>query len=521
MSVDVVDVVGVWWIRAVRWIRAVWPERTVVLLAAVAVGFFLLQLGFMGLRYGYGWDEAVYLSMANPAVPDAAWSPWRAWGTPLLAAPVALVNAPLAAVRLYLMLLSSAGLFLAFRVWLGVRRTVSVPVAAFLFATVFVTVYYGLYAMPNYYVAVGSVASVGWFLRSGEPGRTAWIALAGWVGMVALVRPSDSLWLVGVLGIACLVTRPRQPRTALALLAGEIVGWLPWVVEAYARFGGVAHRWALSRAGVGGRLHLDLTTIELYVRMSGGARLMCYCADRPRLAGHVNVAVLAWWGVAGLAVLAAVPLARWHSYRIAPAVLSIVAGVSLAVPYLWVLEYAASRFVLPSLALLSLPVAQTLVYLGQAARPSLRPLVVAAVVATLAAHAGLQFNVLRLRMPGDYAVHEAPILLGERIRQLGVHPSCVVVGEPTPMLLNYLPCQWEVAGRSAYLTVEPPAVREARLSDAPVAVLTRHTPPAGSYLCGWRLVSLDIPTQPGWHLYLPPAHPAPHTTHRLIMNLGS
>jgi hypothetical protein len=506
-----------WW-SAGRWWWSSWRarpgSRNLALLAAVAVGFFLLQLGVTGSHFGYGWDESVYLSMADPSVPDAFWSPWRAWGTALLTLPVAYPHAPVAVTRLYLMGLSSTGLYLAFRAWLAIRDSAAVAVGAGIFATIFVTVYYGPQVMPNYYVALGSVAATGLFLlaRRRHRSRRTLVALAAAIGFVGLVRPSDSVWLTAGLGLAWLALPAwRRWRLAAAVVAGEIAGWIPWIVEAYLRFGGPGRRWRLSSAAVGDGFHADLRTLKLYLRMSGGLRLMCYCEARPALAGHVNLAVLGWWGMAGVLALAGIVVAwrtayRWHG------VVATVVAASLAFSYLWILRYAAARFLLPAFALAALPMGESLVWFvrrsvwsrrwpGWIARRGPR---LGLVGALLVAHVGLQLNVLRLRMPGDLRIRDVTSILDTQIRAAGITPPCLLVGVPTPMLLEALPCRWNVSGRSEYLTQEPPEVRSAREHGAPVGVITYRSLPATSYLRGWRVVPLTVEAQPGWRLYLPP-----------------
>lgn len=157
-----------------------------------------------------------------------------------MAAPVALSSAGLPVIRLYFALLSTLGLMAAFWPWLRILAPPVAPLAALMFSTTWVTVYFGSLVMPNLYVALGSVAALGWFLRAAAT-PTWWRVGATGVAaaLVAFVRPSDSVLVLG-LAFLCVLVVPRLRRLGplLALPLGVALGWLPWVVEAYQRFGG-------------------------------------------------------------------------------------------------------------------------------------------------------------------------------------------------------------------------------------------------------------------------------------------
>lgn len=97
-----------------------------------------------------------------------------------------------------------------------------------------------------------------------------------------------------------------------------------------------------------------------------------------------------WWFA--LPVLAAGGV--WAAARTplrAVVLLPTLTGLVLAVPYLLTIDYAAARFLLPTYALLALPVAFCLWRLVTAARPVLRPMAVAVIGVVLLAHAGSQY----------------------------------------------------------------------------------------------------------------------------------
>ena len=140
-------------------------------LALVAAAFVLAQLILVHPGTGLGWDETVYVSQVSPHAPAAFFSAPRARGVSLLVAPVASWSSSTALLRVYLALLSGLGLFVALRVWRGLFPVRVVALAGGLFATLWVTLFYGPQAMPNYWVAIGALVCVGCFLRAHAGGR--------------------------------------------------------------------------------------------------------------------------------------------------------------------------------------------------------------------------------------------------------------------------------------------------------------------------------------------------------------
>ncbi|HEX4812223.1 MAG TPA: hypothetical protein VFV66_05670, partial [Nonomuraea sp.] len=204
------------------------------LLAAVAVAYGLVQLIVVTPGMGLGWDEVVYVSQVDPRVPATEFIAPRARGVTLLVAPVMLLTGSTEALRIYLCVLSALALYVSFGTWLRVRSGLAVPLAALLFASLWLSVFYGNEVMPNLWVAFGATAAVGCFLRCLRPGsgRGPVFGLAASVAAVALLRPPDSLWLVLPLAAALAWPGWRRRRAGLALLTGLCAGWADWVVEA-------------------------------------------------------------------------------------------------------------------------------------------------------------------------------------------------------------------------------------------------------------------------------------------------
>jgi len=133
-------------------------------LVLVAAAFTLAQLVLVRPGMGLGWDETVYVSQISPHAPAAFFSAPRARGVPLLVTPIASWSSSTTLLRVYLALLSGLGLFLALRVWRGLFPIRVLASAGALFATLWVTLFYGPQAMPNYWVAIGALAGVGCYL---------------------------------------------------------------------------------------------------------------------------------------------------------------------------------------------------------------------------------------------------------------------------------------------------------------------------------------------------------------------
>ena len=163
------------------------------LLIVVATGYGCAALSQVPSLVAFNWDEVVYASQVRPGVPAVPMSAPRAWGMPLLLAPVAALTQSVPVIRCYLAVLAGVCLYLAFRPWLGLFGPAArparprdaleeapgavsryaVPLAAALFVTLWSTVLYGAMAYPNLWLAFALVAAAGWFCRAlREPGRT-------------------------------------------------------------------------------------------------------------------------------------------------------------------------------------------------------------------------------------------------------------------------------------------------------------------------------------------------------------
>ncbi|MFE3518771.1 hypothetical protein [Streptomyces sp. NPDC059166] len=404
-------------------------------LAAVATAFVVVQLVLVVPGSGLAWDETVYVSQVGGNAPPAYFSAPRARGISYLVAPVAMLTASTAALRIYLALMSGAALLLALWVW---RRTLPTPVlvcAGLLFTGLWPTLFYGPAAMPNLWCALGAVAATGWVVRSlyGATGRREEVGAGTAVAFVALMRPSDGFWLALPL-VLLTATAPgrRRPRTSAALVAGLVAGCAPWTAEAYARYGGLQAR--LHRAGeIQGGLGWNLA-VDDHLRALAG-RTLC----RPCDISWESPGTAVWWLLLPLLVVGGIGAAR-RAGRGTAALLAAVTGVSTAIPYLFLVEYAAPRFLLPAYALLALPVAEHLTDLLARARRAHRPVGLAALTLALAAHLAVQLSTLSHVVRTSRATSGEFTEVAEALNSLGLRPPCVISGADAVPIAYYAGC---------------------------------------------------------------------------------
>jgi hypothetical protein len=409
--------------------RAVLPgPDSVWWLVAVGVAFVAGELLFVSPRMGLSWDEAVYVSQVSGHAPAAWFDPARARGIPLLVAPVAALTGSVAALRVYLSVASGLGLVLALRTWRGLRPAWVLALAGTAFGGLWVTQYYGPQAMPDMWSALGCLAAVGCFLRGG---RRAVAGLGASVGLVTLVRPGDAVYLAVPLLITAVAW--RRWAGAAAIACGLVTGGAEWVIEAYVRFGGVAarlHEAAAEQGGFG--LHFALPD-EL--RALNGPTLC-----RPCTTGIRDPGLDLWWFLLPVLVALGIVAAR-RAGRLSLAVLPAVCGVCVAAQYLFMIDYAAPRFLLPAYALLAIPVADGLAFaVTGAVGADLRPAMAAVVACFLAAQLVVQHAVLDHEAGGTVRFHDDYTRIAASLAGHGVRPPCLVGGVQYIPIAFYAGC---------------------------------------------------------------------------------
>ncbi|MFD4501372.1 hypothetical protein [Streptomyces sp. NPDC058457] len=461
--------------------------------AVVAAAFTLAQLLLVRPGMGLGWDESVYVSQVAAHAPAAFFSAPRARGVPLLVAPVVAWSSSTALLRIYLAVLSGLALFLALRAWRGVFPARVRATAGALFATLWVTLFYGPQAMPNYWVAVAALACTGCFLRA-QADRFDRTALWG-VGLSATVmgwmRPTDAVWAtLPLLVLLVGVRRWRRPALLATLLGGLAAGAAEWVIEAYVSYGGLAQRLSdASRIQGGLGWHVAVTD---QLRALGG-RTLC----RPCTGAVPSAPVTLWWYVLPVfAVVAAVVAIR---ARRAPATLvTLACAASAAFSYLFLIGYAAPRFLLPAYALLAVPVADLLVRLVRAPGRIRRPLTAALLTLALAGHLAVQFVVLERTVQRTTATHREWARVAAGLHRLGVRPPCLVTGDNYAPIGYYAGCFSAATGGHDESTT-PAAIRRTARRMPTATLLAPGARPPG-YARSW-----TAHTVAGVRVYVAPA----------------
>jgi hypothetical protein len=429
---------------------------------------------------GLSWDEVVYVSQVSGNGPAAWFDPARARGVPLLVAPVAALTGSVVALRVYLSVASGLGLVLALWTWRGLRPAWVLGLAGAAFGGLWVTQYYGPQAMPDMWSALGGLASVGCFLHWAK-GAARWAlgGLGASVAFVTLVRPGDAVFLAAPLTVAAVVVW-RRWQLAAAVLSGLLAGGAEWVIEAYARFGGITARLHAAGAEQGGfGLHFALPG-EL--RALNGPTLC-----RPCTIGLRYPELDLWWFLLPALVTLGILAAR----RAAPpgpqgpgqpdagapgmspagsALLPAVCGLCLAGQYLFMINYAAPRFLLPAYALLAIPAADGLAFLLTRTGADLRPAMTAVVTCFLVVQLVAQHVVLDHEAGGTVAFHDDYARIAAELAARGVRPPCLIQG------VGYIPIAYD-AGCASAGTAAP---------DVAAAVIVQSIRRPPSYARNWR-----------------------------------
>ena len=469
-------------------------------LCAVAFLYAAAQIVAVTTRMRLGWDETVYVSQVSPHVPTAFFSAPRARGITLLPAPLVAVTASLASLRVYMTVLSSAGLVVAYWPWTRLLRPATAALAALLLAALWMVQFYGNEVMPNIYVAYGAVAAVGWFahtVRGTVRLAPLWLALS--LAFVALMRPGDALWLVLPLLGAVAVARRRRRVALVAVVAGPAAGAAEWAAEAYARFGDPLERLQTSSRTEGGlgwhpegvRMELHALNDRLLCRPCGGA------------AWHVPPMSVWWPLIPALAAAGLVLAARGGRLRLVA--LPTVCGAVLGASYLLLVGYAAPRFLIPAYALLAIPVAELLRAAATLGQGRWRLATAGVVAALLAVQAGGQQVVLARMVRGQQSARMDYVAISDELHGLGVRAPCTLSGEQAPPLAFYAGCRsMQIAGNDASTDVT-------RLLDATNTTrlaVVEHLGTRPHYAEGWPDHAFTTPTGRHWRIYLPPAPPA-------------
>ena len=405
------------------------------LLVVVGFGYLVVQLLAFSLDRAPSWDEAIYLSQVAPGAEALPFVPSRARGITFLALPVLQLGGSLLQLRIFLAVASAVALTGAFRVWAPVIGFGAVA-AAVLFAGSWPILFYGSELMPNLWVAIIAIAAtavLGRRLALGE-GRYDELAAGGLAAAAALIRPLDAVVLTAALVLLPFAVRRATVSWVAFLGLGLAAGWGPWLVEMTGRFGSPAEAFAAAaRLGHTGRWSL-FENVRQYLALSDGPSI--------GPVGNPGVPASGVFWLLGLAILVTLGVrAAMSRGLLASLVVPSAAGMALAAEYVVFTDAQAPRFLLPALALLTIPAGFGLA--SVLARIRDRESVPAArAVAIVAAILVVVWGILQLAVAtkveaGVTEQRASAQRVGLRIRSLAAQRPCWVYSEVNFPIVGY------------------------------------------------------------------------------------
>ena len=120
--------------------------------------------------------------------------------------------------------------------------------------------------------------------------------------------------------------------------------------------------------------------------------------------------------------------------------LPVVCGLCVAAQYLFMINYAAPRFLLPAYALLAVPAADGLAFLVTGMGRDLRPAMTAAVTCFLVVQLLAQHLVLDHEVGGTVTFHDDYTRIATVLAARGVRPPCLIQGVQYIPIAFYAGC---------------------------------------------------------------------------------
>ncbi|MGC0351846.1 hypothetical protein RKD34_007426 [Streptomyces sp. SAI-218] len=157
-----------------------------------------------------------------------------------------------------------------------------------------------------------------------------------------------------------------------------------------------------------------------------------------------------------------------------------------AVPYLFLIGYAAPRFLLPAYALLAIPVADALFHLATTPAGRWRPVPAVLLAIGLAGHLAVQYAVLERTVKRTTGHHRDWARTAAELHRLGVRPPCLLTGHLSVPVAYYAGCTSAAARGPNTNSTEAGIVGASRRT--PVAVLTRPGTAPPAYARDWHTV---------------------------------
>jgi hypothetical protein len=402
-------------------------------LVLVAVMFTLAEFTPSLLKLPLGPDEITYIAQTSARASAVILPPVHSRGPAVLAAPVTLLTTSLLALRIWMALLSGVGLLLALLSWRRLRPDWVIATAGLILASLGIAQLSGVQAMPDWWVALGAVAVTGLFLKAvtGQMRpRLVLPLLALATFFLFLQRIQDATFLVAplVIGIVA-VPAWRNIKVLTAIFAGVAAAAAEWIGESYALYGGVLSRLHMMKQ--------EPPKFALYFTLPYQLRVLngpWYC--RPGQCHAWDYPWLTIWWVA-LIVLAVVGiLAVWRTKRLSSSVIVVTSALSLLLAYTLFVPYAAPRYLLPVVALLTIPAADGIFWLVAVQRRRRALAIAAVVVFLLGGMAGEQF-VRGSMARGQGKMRTVFMWKADIARAVGVTPPCI---DASTSVAYYLGC---------------------------------------------------------------------------------
>jgi len=325
------------------------------LVVVVGLAYLAAQLLAFSLDRPPSWDEAIYLSQVTPGAEPLPFVPSRARGITFLALPILQLGGSLPQLRLFLAVASAVVLIGSFRMWIPVIG-IGAAAAALLLAGAWPALFYGSELMPNLWVALIGVAATAVLARrlTRREGRYDELVAGGLVALAALIRPLDAVVLTAALVLLPIALRRATVSWTVHLLLGLVAGWAPWLAEMTARFGSPWDAFAAAaRLGHTGRWSF-FENARQYLALSDGPSI------GPVAEPHVPLSGLLW--LIGFVIFVVLGVRASSRRGLLPSlVVPLAAGVALAAGYVLLTDAQAPRFLLPALALLTVPAGPGLV----------------------------------------------------------------------------------------------------------------------------------------------------------------
>jgi hypothetical protein len=400
-------------------------------LILASVLFLAAQLTPSLLRMPLGADEITYIARTSVRVSGVMLPPVHGQGAGLLAAPVTLFTTSLLALRIWMAVLSTIGLFLGMLSWRGLRPPWVLALAALIFGSLAISQNSGVQVYPDWWGALGVLALTGLFLHAVHGTMRSRVVLpliAVASLLIVLMRPQNIVFLMGpAIAAAVLVPGWRKPRVLIAMAVGIGLGCLQWVIGAFIWYG-----------GLGSRIHLagqEPPSFGFYFSLGTQVKVLSgpwYCVP-PRCTSWNMPGESVWW----FALLAVAILGLCVAWRTAAKVSSLFAAVTalwVITLYSFLVPFGAPRYILPALALIAILAADGIVWLVTEAKWRTAGVILAC--GFLLAGVISQRIVLNHEIRGQVAERQFQTAAAQ-LRAQGVRPPCAI---RSPSVAYYADC---------------------------------------------------------------------------------